>query len=191
MIDLIAYGPVVQYGMDGGTFLTLRVSAECKEAARCVVNELADQKLTVEIRRWREKRSLSANAYFHVICDKIAKAQRLGADEVKKHLVMEYGALAKGKDGGVAGVKLPETVDVGDFYPYAKWFDRRTEGGIVFNCYLLYKPTHTLDSAEMSQLIDGTIHEAKQLGIETLPPAQLAILKEEWGAKKKQAGESL
>ena len=47
----------------------------------------------------------------------------------------------------------------------------------IFVKYLIYKETHTLDSAEMATLIDGTIEEAKQLGIETLTPIELENLK--------------
>ena len=48
---------------------------------------------------------------------------------------------------------------------------------MTFNCYLVFKETHTLDSAEMARLIDGTVQEAQSLGIETLTPAELEILK--------------
>ncbi len=42
---------------------------------------------------------------------------------------------------------------------------------------MIYKETHTLNSAEMATLIDGTIEEAKQLGIETLTSIELENLK--------------
>lgn len=34
---------------------------------------------------------------------------------------------------------------------------------------------------EMSVLIDGVISECKDLGIETMPPDELALLKSKWG----------
>ena len=37
-----------------------------------------------------------------------------------------------------------------------------------------------MDSAEMARLIDGAIEEARELGIETDTPEQLARYKEEW-----------
>lgn len=183
-MELIVCDPVLQFGMDGSGYLTLKVDAESKGAARTVVNELSGHKLTATIDRWREKRSLSANAYFHVLCDKIAKAQRLGADEVKRALVCDYGAQATDEDGGLAGVMIPAKQEISSFYPYAKWFDTREIGGTTFDCYILYKQTHTLDTAEMSRLIDGAIQEAKQLGIETLTPAQYARMMEDWHDKE-------
>lgn len=35
----------------------------------------------------------------------------------------------------------------------------------------------------MSKLIDGTVSEAKDLGIETLTPNQIREMKERWGVK--------
>ena len=49
-----------------------------------------------------------------------------------------------------------------------------------FNCYLVYKQTHDMDTKEMARLIDGAIEAAKELGIETDTPEQLARYKEEW-----------
>lgn len=37
-----------------------------------------------------------------------------------------------------------------------------------------------MDTKQMSILIDGIVQEAKQLDIETLPPAELTRLKEGW-----------
>lgn len=74
--------------------------------------------LDVEIKKHREKRSLSANAYFHVLCNKISAETGESEDAVKRRLVVSYGALARDKDGKPVGLKLPPTVDPSDFYPY-------------------------------------------------------------------------
>lgn len=46
-------------------------------------------------------------------------------------------------------------------------------GDEFYNRYMIMRGSHTYDTAEMAALIDGTIAEAKALGIETLTPAQL------------------
>ena len=66
--------------------------------------------LDVEIKKHREKRSLSANAYFHVLCNKISAETGESEDAVKRRLVVSYGALARDKDGKSVGLKLPPTV---------------------------------------------------------------------------------
>lgn len=163
------------FGRNGKQILSLELSGDF----RSQYDQLKDSELNIEIKKYREKRSLSANAYFHVLVGKIAENQGLGEEEVKTQLVLEYGTIARDSDGEMVGFKLPSTVDVTMLYRYVKWFDKRVENGKEFNCYLVYKPTHTLDSKEMARLIDGTIYVAKGLDIETLTPAELARLKYE------------
>lgn len=161
-----------------------RITLELDEDFRQDFERLKDvEVLSIEIKKYRHKRSKTANAYFHVLAHNIAVAQGLGDEEVKKRLVCEYGALAKGSDGATMGLKIPVNVDITYIYPYTKWFDARTEGGVEFDCYMLYKQTHTMDSKEMARLIDGAIYEAKELGIATDTPEQLARYKEEWNRK--------
>jgi 16S rRNA U1498 N3-methylase RsmE len=40
--------------------------------------------------------------------------------------------------------------------------------------------SHTYNTAEMSRLIDATVEEAKELGVETLTPDQLERMKASW-----------
>lgn len=50
--------------------------------------------------------------------------------------------------------------------------------------YLLFKETHTLDTKEMSKLINGAVSEAQQLGIDTLTPKELEKMEENWRRRK-------
>ena len=138
---------------------------------------------SAEIKEWRERRSLDANAYFHVLCRKIAEIMNLGLEEVKTGLVVEYGAVERDEDGAKVGFKLPASVDVSKIYRYVKLFDTRIENGKEFNCYIVFKHTHLMDTKEMSRLIDGAVYEAKNLGIETLPPERIKLLMEEWNGR--------
>ncbi len=166
----------ISLGLNRKQRITIEVDRDFREE----FDRLKDGDIRVEIVKYRKPRSKDANAYFHVLVNKIAEAQSLGDEEVKKSLVLEYGALAKDKDGTTVGFKLPATVDIDTIYPYAKVFDVREESGKLFNCYLVYKHTSDLDSKEMSRLIDGTIYVAKDLDIETDTPEQIARYKEEW-----------
>jgi hypothetical protein len=143
--------------------------------------------LSIEIKRPTKARSLSANAYFHVLVDDIAAAMRLGNDEVKRNLVLEYGTLARDGEGVVIGFKLPASVDVSTIYDYAKVFKTVEEGGKMFNCYLVYKRTRDMLSNEFSRLLDGAIAEAKELGIETATPMELARMKEDMRNAERRA----
>jgi hypothetical protein len=50
----------------------------------------------------------------------------------------------------------------------------------LFSHYRVYKGSSEYDTREMAVLIDGIISEAKELDIETLPPAEIARMKEMW-----------
>ncbi len=142
-----------------------------------ILPQLKEKPFICEIKPYRKRRSLDANAYFHVLVDKIAKATSKSAEEVKVQMVFDYGPIAKDDKGLIAGFKAYKEVPINKLFKYAKPIDTCIENGKVFIKYIIYKETHTLDSAEMAKLIDGTIQEAKQLGIETLTPAELQLLK--------------
>lgn len=139
-----------------------------------IAEVLKDKPYVCEIKPYAKKRSLDANAFFHVQCDLIAKATKRSPREIKIELNTTYGTIAKDDDGQYLAVMLPENAKVERFYDYAKWYKSMEMNGKKYNCYLLYKPTHELDSREMSALIDGTIQEAQQLGIEVKTPSELA-----------------
>lgn len=163
-------------GINGKQRITLEVDSDFREQ----FDQLNGAELSIEIKKFRPRRSLSANAYFHVLVNKIAQAEGGGEDAIKKRLVVEYGALMRDDTGGVVGFKLPSSVDVSAIYPYTKCFDTRQENGKEFLCYLVYKETHMMDSKEMARLIDGAVAEAKELGIETDTPEQIARYKDLW-----------
>lgn len=114
------------------------------------------------------------------MCNKISAETGESEDAVKRRLVVSYGALARDKDGKPVGLKLPPTADPSDFYPYVRLYETRKENGKDYSCYFVYKESHKMDSKEFARLVDGAIEEAKELGIQTDTPEQLARYKEEW-----------
>lgn len=68
----------VSLSLDGKLKITFSVTD--KEKALREVEEIKDvEKLDITVEKHRSKRSLDANAYFWVLCDKMAK--RLGSDK--------------------------------------------------------------------------------------------------------------
>lgn len=181
---------------DEGGAVTLSFRALNKEAAkrlaakiRAIQGEKREKPPTfdVSVDRHREKRSRDANAYFHVLVEKIAEAMRLGNDEVKRQMVLEYGSAMLGEDGNTVCINVSRAgrEQVASAYPYAKWTDERYVCGVTYDVYTLYNPTHVLDSKEMSRLIEGTVYEAKELGIETITPKEIEQLLSSYGGGKR------
>jgi hypothetical protein len=145
------------------------------------IGTLEDVYYELSIKKVGKTRSLNANAYFHLLVGEIAEKMNIGFEQCKVNMNIEYGTIAKDENGRMVGFMLPQSVDVNSLYKYTKWFDEREINGVMFNCYIVFKETHTLDTKEMAKLIDGTVQEAKQLGIETATPDELAQMKALWG----------
>ena len=165
--------------LDNKYLLTIEATGNVKE----IFETMKDMDCDIKIKKHREKRSLDANAYFHVLVSEIAKKVGIGLEQCKVNLNIEYGTIDKDEEGKKIGFMLPQGVDVNSIYKYTKWFDEREINGVKFNCYIVFKETHTLDSKEMARLIDGTIQEAKELGISTATPDEIARMNALWGEK--------
>ena len=120
-----------------------------------------------EIKRHREKRSLNANDYFHVLVHKLAEYMKMGNDEMKIKLNLEYGTPEKLDETTLFAVQVPKGANISKVCKYAKWYKEIIDNGIVKDCYIIYKETHTLDTKEMARLIQGTVQECQNVGIET------------------------
>ena len=124
----------------------------------------------IEIRKHREIRSKNANAYFHVLVNKIAAETGKSDEQVKVRLITSYGALARTAEGQYLMFLLPLDADATDYYKYAVLFDQREVNGKKVNMWKVYKDSHKMNSKEMAHLIDMTIQEARDLGIDTDTP---------------------
>jgi hypothetical protein len=155
------------------------------QSARDMVDELKNhEQLTIKVGKFKKKRSLDANAYFHLLVNKIAAELSMSDDEAKRMLVKRYGTLARDEDGNLIGAMLPAGVDVDKFYPYTRDYKTEWRDGKEYTCYLFYERTRDLDTTQMSHLIQGTVDEAKCLGIEVKPEAEINSLLNQWRKSK-------
>ena len=164
-------------GLEGELQLVLELDSQmldrAKQAARSATEALRQRKeVGVLVERVQQSRSLDANAYFHVLCDKIAKKTGLTLEDVKFNMVVDYGTPQ-------CEISIPQSVKIADIWPYARYIGEHGNNAQ----YLLYKQTHTLTTGEMTLLINGTISEAQSLGICTMTPIELAKLEKQWEKK--------
>lgn len=163
--------PRIEYVYGEGRRISFLLHADSVKEAERLVDSAGDKTLDGVIKVFREKRSLTANAYFHVLVTKIAAALNTDIQSVKRRMVCSYGAVAN-KDNVPITVTVPKGVDINVYFDYAAWIYGDSEG----DTYIIYKPTHLLNTREFSRLVDATVEEAKSLGIETLPKAELERL---------------
>lgn len=156
--------------------LTFEVDAS---ASGQIGNLQAQDRLRIKAVKYKEKRSLDANAYFHVLVGKIADALTISKAKAKNIQICKYGQPQLLPDGSIMVYKTnaPEEFmweqEAIHCIP-VKYDDKAT-------FYKVYRGSHTYDTREMSLLIDGTVADAKELGIETATPGELQQMKERWG----------
>lgn len=141
---------------------------------KLIVDDLKDKdNLSIEVKPYREKRSLNSNAYAWLLIGKIADIVRAGKDEIYLHMLKRYGQ--------------SELISVLSHIPiehYVKYYEEAGESklnGKMFTHYRVYKGSSDFDSREMSIFIDGVVSEAKELGIQTETPDEIAKMKSLWG----------
>lgn len=135
-----------------------------------------------EIKKHREKRSLSQNSYYWLLCGKIADALRLSKEQVHNEMLRSYGQVDR-IAGGLVTVPIPDTEkaeqEVLRSMKYHLKPTSQVRAGVkgMYRTYVMLKGSHDLNTEEMSILLDGTVQEAQQLGIETLTPAELEAMR--------------
>ena len=130
------------------------------------------EKLSIEIKPYREKRSLNANAYAWKLIGEIADIMRASKDEIYIEMLRKYGQS-----------ELISVVADVPICHYVKYYDEAGTSnlnGKLFKHYRVYKGSSEFDTREMSILIDGIVGEAKELGIQTETPEQIAKMKSLW-----------
>lgn len=138
-------------------------------------------KLDINIKKYSEKRSLSANSYFWQLVDKIKDTRDKSEDEVYQHMLSQYGQNQYKDDGNIATFLLPYgTKLIGEIFTHSAAVKTVELKGQLFTYYRMLRGSSTYTSAEMSVLIDGIVSEAKELDIETLTPQELAAMCERW-----------
>jgi hypothetical protein len=151
--------------------VTLAINED--RTARNMVDELKNQdKLTLKIDKHREKRSLNANAYAWQLIGKIGDATRAGKEEVYLKMLKEYGQSDL--------VSVLAHIPVEHYFKYYEEAGESTLNGKLFKHYRVYKGSSEFDTREMSIFIDGIVSEAKNLGIETMTPNEIAKMKDLW-----------
>lgn len=128
-----------------------------------------DREKVFEVREYKQKRSLTQNAYFWVLVNEIANVTKQSKDEIHLQMLKEYG------QNEVFSIR--SDIDVSRYLKYYEEIGKGKVNGKEFTHYRVFKGSSEMDSREMAILLDGVVQEAEQLGIPTLTPAEIARLK--------------
>lgn len=166
-------------------FLTglFRITLEVAEIPSGI-DAIREKDLRISLTRWRQKRTLTANAYYWVLVGKIAEHVKASTDEVHNILLRRYGKLEI-IDGATVTVMIPDTDEAEektlrsvDYHIKPTSKTLTGNDGIRYRVYRMLRGSSDYDSKEFAALVDGAVAEAKHMGIETLPEEQLQQMKE-------------
>ena len=180
----------------------ISVSVDFKTQKRLLtfeVDNVSDEELnrllgldTLDIKavRHTKKRSNEANAYHWKLCGMIAAALKAGLQETHKNLMLRYGTISE-KDGVAEYRIVPMSYEPteNEYWLLGGVVHLKNKKGeeVPHNMFWVIKESHKYNSKEMSTLIDGTVLEAKEQGIETLPRDELKRLMDEFEKTVKQS----
>ena len=134
-----------------------------------------------EVKEYRQKRSLDSNAYFHTLCNQLAKKMTppWSMAHMKNHLITSYGCPEYDDEGNMVYLKANIPAEKMQELEYLHCLPVKYESdNVIF--YRVYRGSHTYNSLEMSHLIAGTVDECQAVGIETATPEMLARMAAAW-----------
>ena len=158
--------------------LTLEINE--RNDFEALVDEMKDKdKLSIEVKPFRQRRSLDANAYAWVLMDRLATALSKSKAEIYREYVRDIGGNSETvcvKDE--AAEKLCEGWGHNGLGWVSETFKSKLQG---CTNVVLYYGSSTYDTAQMSRLLDLIIQDCKENGIPTETPNEIARMKALWG----------
>lgn len=145
------------------------------------LEELKGLELDIELDKHREKRTLNANAYCWVLCDKIAKKLTVPDAVITKEDVYKDAILN-------IGTFQPMIVEEKAYDNLKRIWEKQGLGFLIqevsrkdkcirINCYY---GSSTYNTKEMSLLIELLVQQAKEQGIEIKTQAEIDSLLRSW-----------
>lgn len=136
-----------------------------------------DKEKVFEVKEHKVKRSLNANAYCWVLMNKIADAIKSTKEEVYREYIKNKGIfrlITMNKDATNTFIKVWQEKGLGWICDIS---ESKYEGMVDV---VAYYGTSSYNTKQMANFIDYVVDEAKNLGIETLPPDEIERLKSLW-----------
>lgn len=158
----------------GSTLLTIEVW----EDLRSIWDELHEKFVEFTLKKYRKKRSLDANAYAWVLIDMLSKRMNRTKTDVYIDAVKDVGG---NTDIVCVQDKAVDKLREGWNKNGIGWVTETTPSKLE-GCtnVILYYGSSTFDTAQMARMIDNLIQDCQAVGIETMPPDELAALLEGW-----------
>ena len=172
-------GANIDYATNKPT-LMLQIN-EVNDFKQLVDDMNALDKLSIEIKPYRARRSLDANAYFFVLADKLAEKLNTTKEDIYRNAIRDIGGVSE-----TVCVKneAVERLCEGWMRMGLGWqtetFPSKIEG---CTNVILYYGSSTYNTEQMHRLIENVVQDCKAVGIETMTPNELANMLSLWGER--------
>lgn len=157
--------------MDGRVEVTLTTT----KAVLRAFEGLKDKDLTVSVKEYRQKRSLSQNAYLWVLLEEIGKKMDLSKEAVYKTYVKDYGVfeiIPVRNEAAASFITKWQKQGIG-------WFcedlgESKLDG---YTKLIVYFGSSSYNTEEMKRLLDAVLLDCKEVGIETMSVSEIMLLR--------------
>lgn len=159
--------------LDNKYLLTIEATGNVRE----VFDELQDVDCDIKIKKHREKRSLDANAYMWVLCDRLAEAIGSTKVAIYRDAIRDVGIF---KDFTLSHYEAPSLEKAWSMLGTG-WLTERIgfdDDNVFVRCYY---GSSMYNKRQMARLLDYIIQDCKNVGVETMTPEEIARLKAVWG----------
>lgn len=167
----------IAYDEDGNLYVTFNFPRHTKPE----IEALKEQEVEVKIDRYREKRSLDANAYAWALIDQLAETMRIPRIEIYRQYIRDIG--------GISTIVCVPTKNAESFQKdwgkkglgwQTEEFPSKLEGCTNIICY---EGSSEFNTAQMSRLLDLIIQDCDAVGIPTEPIDKVNKRIENWRNK--------
>lgn len=138
--------------------------------------KLKDDGKTYELKEHKQSRTLTQNAYYWQLLGQTARLLKMSNTELHNQMLAEFGQI----DTDIGAIIMKDSIDwrtLPHIHVRPTAATRVLDNGELYRVYHVVRGSSTYNTTEMSRLVDGMVEEARQQGIETLPPHELARLK--------------
>lgn len=142
----------------------------------CIAYLSSEKEGKFEVKPYREKRTVSANALYWKCITEMAKTLMISNACMHNQILRKYGA-HQTIEGEEIWVALPDTKETEraveeDEYNHFQPTNQRIKSK---RWYILLKPSHEFNTSEFSRLIEGVADEMRQMDL--IPPQDELIQK--------------
>lgn len=162
-----------------GAWLSLLLDKDDLPDARRFILARKNKIYSAHLKEHRERRSLDANAYYWRLCGELAKAMGAAPEDIYLRHIKDIGNYETLCIQEKALDSFRRSWGSGHLGRFVETRESKLPGCVTV---LAYYGSSDFDKREMSTLIDNCIQDCEAVGIETLPPDKLSMLKEEWDA---------